>query len=470
MTKPIISLRLLLPFLFLIFYSFLLSAQDEIISNDVSGLNPIRVASVISPTTTDEIIAAVKSTSGPISISGSKHSMGGQTATENALQINMRHFNKVLAFSSEKKEITVQTGITWREIQEYIDSFGLSVSIMQSYANFTVGGSLSVNVHGRYIGQGPLILSVKSLKIVLANGDLVTASRDENADIFYGAIGAYGGLGVITECTLILTDNCKMKRESQMMGINDYKKYFFENIRNDSLSVFHNANIYPRRYNKVRAITYRKFSCPQEPHERLIPTDKKYRFRTVTYAFAATRSGQWFRQHINDPLVFRKESILWRNFEASHNTDELEPRSRKRSTYVLQEYFVPVESFDAFYPGLIEILCRHKVKVVNISIRHSNKDPGSTLAWARTEVFAFVLYYKQGTSKNDCEKVKNWTRELVDEVLKYNGTYYLPYQVFATPEQFRAAYPNADKFFALKRKLDPDNKFRNKLWDAYYTY
>jgi len=32
---------------------------------------------------------------------------------------------------------------------------------MQSYANFTVGGSLSVNVHGRYVNQGPLILSVE---------------------------------------------------------------------------------------------------------------------------------------------------------------------------------------------------------------------------------------------------------------------------------------------------------------------
>jgi FAD/FMN-containing dehydrogenase len=40
---------------------------------------------------------------------------------------------------------------------------------MQSYDNFTVGGSLSVNAHGRYVGLGPIVLSVKSIRLVLAD-------------------------------------------------------------------------------------------------------------------------------------------------------------------------------------------------------------------------------------------------------------------------------------------------------------
>ncbi|MGH8720794.1 MAG: hypothetical protein ACREU4_02340, partial [Burkholderiales bacterium] len=46
---------------------------------------------------------------------------------------------------------------------------------------------------------------------------------------------------------------------------------------------------------------------------------------------------------------------------------------------------------------------------------------------------------------------------------------YLPYQPHATPEQFLKAYPRAPEFFALKKKLDPENRFRNKLWDKYYA-
>jgi len=115
------------------------------------------------------------------------------------------------------------------------------------------------------------------------------------------------------------------------------------------------------------------------------------------------------------------------------------------------------------------ILNRHEVNTINVSIRHATQDSGTLLAWAKTEVFAFVLYYKQGTTDPDRRAVGIWTRELIDAATALGGAYYLPYQIHATERQFRAAYPRADAFFALKKKLDPTNKFRNKLWDAYDT-
>jgi FAD/FMN-containing dehydrogenase len=64
--------------------------------------------------------------------------------------------------------------------------------------------------------------------------------------------------------------------------------------------------------------------------------------------------------------------------------------------------------------------------------------------------------------------VANWTRQLIDLAIAHQGSYYLPYQIHVSREQFLAAYPRAEAFFALKRRVDPINKFRNKLWDAYY--
>ena len=116
---------------------------------DISQLNPVTVDEIVAPATTDEIVAAVKRYAGPISIGGSRHSMGGQTAAPGGLQIDMRRFDRIIAFDSAAKTITVQAGIRWRQILQRIDSANLSVEIMQSYANFTVGGSLSVNAHGR---------------------------------------------------------------------------------------------------------------------------------------------------------------------------------------------------------------------------------------------------------------------------------------------------------------------------------
>lgn len=443
-------------------------APDEHTVNDVTQINPITVDRVHRPETVEEIIALVKDQPGPISIGGARHSMGGQIGTEKALHLDMRAFDEIISFSKERKEITVQTGITWRKIQEHIDPHELSVKIMQTYSNFTVGGSLSVNVHGRYIGQGPIIHAVKSIKIVMADGSLVSASPKENPDIFYGCIGGYGGLGVIVEATFTLTDNVKVERRYNVMPVEEYKRYFQENIRNDSTVVFHNADIYPDDYREVRAVSYVKTDKPVTIEHRLKPLNESYRVeRFGMWVVSEMPCGKWVRQHWGDPLYYGSESVRWRNYEASYDANELEPSSREKSTYVLQEYFVPVNRFDVFVPKMAEIFQRHHVNVINVSIRHAHKDPGSLLAWAKDEMFCFVVYYKQGTSDADRKAVGVWTRELIDTATAVDGSYYLPYQIHATKEQFMKAYPDAERFFDLKKRIDPTNKFRNKLWDAY---
>jgi FAD/FMN-containing dehydrogenase len=437
--------------------------------NDVTKINPIPVDSVLTPTTTAEIIEAVRTHAGPISIGGGRYSMGGQTATEGALQIDMRTFNKVIAFDSIGKTITVQPGIRWRQIQDRIDPANLSIKIMQTYSNFTVGGSLSVNVHGRYIGLGPLILSVRSIKLVLADGTLIEASPKVNPELFYGAVGGYGGIGVIVEATLELADNVHVKRVNQTMPIGEYNAFFRNRIRDSANVIFHNGDIYPNEFERVNAVTWVQTNEPVTVKERLIPRDTKYGLnRFVYWVMSEWPGGKEIREHIVDPLIMRGHPVEYRNYEASYDVGDLEPTSRAASTYVLQEYFVPVARFDEFVPKMRAVFHKHDVNVINVSIRHALPDPGSLLGWARQEVFAFVVYYKQGTDDASRQNVGIWTREMIDSVLTVDGAYYLPYQPWATDDQFLRAYPHAPEYFALKKRVDPTNKFRNRLWDKYY--
>ena len=437
--------------------------------NDITRLNPIPVADVIVPTTVEQIVAAVRAHPGPVSIGGGRYSMGGQTAVRGGVQIDMRKFNRVLAFDSIHKTITVQPGIRWRDIQRRVDPANLAVKIMQTYADFTVGGSMSVNVHGRYIGLGPLVLSVRSFKIVLADGSLVEASPTTNPDIFRGAIGGYGGLGVIVEATLDLADNVKVKRHNERMPIDRYYTYFKQNVRDSTKVVFHNGDIYPPAYERVNAVTWSETSDPVTVPEHIMPEGRSYRLDRFVYGMMSEWPfGKQIREHVVDPMLFRGTPVEWRNYEASYDVRELEPASRDKSTYVLEEYFIPVEQFDAFVPKMRAVFQKHRVNVINVSIRHAKPDTMTLLSWAPREAFAFVVYYKQGTTAPDRREVGAWTREMTDSILSVGGTYYLPYQPWATDAQFLRAYPRAPEFFALKRRLDPTNKFRNTLWDKYY--
>jgi FAD/FMN-containing dehydrogenase/uncharacterized membrane protein YhaH (DUF805 family) len=446
------------------------TGESETTVNDVTAMNPVQVARVVRPTNVEEIQAAITQSTGPVSIGGGRFSMGGQTASPNSLHLDLRGFNKVLEFSPSDRWVRVQTGARWCDLQRFLDPHDLSVKIMQTYANFTVGGSLNVNSHGRYVGLGPLILSVRSIKLVLADGTLVAASPTQNREIFYGAIGGYGGLGVIVEAELDVADNCRVGVETKMMPANRYLEFFRTNIRDDESSLFHNGDIYPPHYARVRAQTWKRTDKPVTQSNRLRVLRSSFPLeRYFTWVVSELPTGKWRREHVYDPLLWFRQKVHWRNYEAGYDVAELEPRSRTRTTFVLQEYFVPLNRFDEFLPKMANALRRHRANVLNISIRHAIADPGTVLAWAREEVFAFVLYYKQGVAPHDRGRVTVWTRELIDAVLASGGTYYLPYQPHATPDQFHRAYPRARELFALKDRLDPNFRFRNVLWDKYYT-
>jgi len=443
--------------------------SEERIVNDVTHLNPILVAKVETPHTAEELQNIIKTTDKPVCIGGGRFSMGGQTASSHSLHIDMRKLNKVLDFSAQEKTIKVQSGIRWCDIQHHIDQHNLSIKIMQTYANFTVGGSLSVNCHGRYIGLGPVILSVKSLDVILANGELLHTSPTVKPEIFYACVGCYNAIGVIVNVELELTENVAVKRSHTKMRRDEYKNFFFNNVRENIDVVFHNGDIYPPLYKNIRAVSWTKTNEKPTEKPRLMPLAAVYPIeRYFIGAFSKSRFGKWRREFIIDPIVFGRKKIHWRNYEAGYDVLELEPESRKESTYVLQEYFVAVEKFNDFASLMAEIFIRHNVNVINVSIRHAKADSGSMLAWAREEVFAFVVWYKQGTTETDKNKVAVWTRELIHAAVSLNGSYYLPYQPHATAEQFQRAYPNAQKLFELKKKLDPDYKFRNIIWDTYY--
>jgi len=358
----------------------------------------------------------------------------------------------------------------WRDLQSIIDPDDLSIKIMQSYANFTVGGSLSVNAHGRYVGAGPVINSVRSLQLVLADGSMVEASRSANSDLFYAAIGGYGAMGVITEVELDLASNITMERQVRRMPVADYPRFFNDQVRENEQAILHNADLAPPYFDVATSVTWRASDKALTVAERLVAPGQSYKInQTVMWSVTKLPGGPMIRKDVVDPLRYLNQPVVRRNYEASADVASLGPIATRNSTYALQEYFVPVTQFNAFVKQMAAILQTHSVDAVNISIRHAPADPDSFLSWAREEVFSFVLYYWQRVGVDDREAVGVWTRELINAALLLGGTYYLPYQLHATQEQFSSAYPNARRLSALKAQVDPGGRFRNKLWDKYQT-
>ncbi|HYE59170.1 MAG TPA: hypothetical protein VD948_11720, partial [Rhodothermales bacterium] len=136
-------------------------------------------------------------------------------------------------------------------------------------------------------------------------------------------------------------------------------------------------------------------------------------------------------------------------------------------TDILHEYFVPPAHVGAFASGLRWIVRRHGADLMNVTVRNVYPDRDSFLRYAREELFGFVILFNQPRTAEGDRAMAAMTRDLVDMVLGLGGTYYLPYRLHATREQFRRAYPQAEAFFTLKRRYDPDELFQNQFYLTY---
>ncbi|MEG0529374.1 MAG: FAD-binding oxidoreductase, partial [Bacilli bacterium] len=137
------------------------------------------------------------------------------------------------------------------------------------------------------------------------------------------------------------------------------------------------------------------------------------------------------------------------------------------STDLLQEYFIPERNFNKFITDMKPILQNSKIDLLNITIRGVHQDNDSYLNYARENVFGFVLLFNQKKTDKQEVEMKKLTNKLVEVALKNEGTYYLPYRLHIDKDKMRKSYPNADVFFQLKLKYDPDELFNNKFYQYY---
>ena len=443
-------------------------ARPSFVITNVSKLYPVEVARIAVPLSTEELAREIKRWPGKVAIGAGRYSLGGQTAIALGLHLDMRQMKQLLHFDPTAGTVRVQAGMTWRDLQDTLDPAGLAVKSMQSFSNFTVGGAVSVNAHGRYTGTGPVGSTVRSLRLVLADGSVVDASASQNTELFRAAIGGYGAVGVITEVELALAENCRIERLVEPLRLETYRAYFTRHVRDATDIVMHNADLLPPYFDAPVAVSWRRTSKALTETARLVPRGQRYRLsRNALHVATEVPHGDLLVRHVLHPMLRSKGVVKWRNHEASLDVNELEPASRADATYALQEYFIPVAHFESFARDMAALIRQYGAQVVNVSVRHAQADPVPLLPWAKEEVFCFVVYYKQKTSAAACSAVGDWTRAMIESALRHRGRYYLPYQLHATRAQFARAYPETAALKQLKQRIDPHGKFSNEMWARY---
>jgi len=404
-----------------------------------------------------------------VSIAGARHSMGGHTISPGGIVIEMLPFNR-MDYDAEHELLHVQAGARWRDIIPYLDRFQRSVAVMQSDNTFSVGGSLSVNCHGWQFGRPPIASTVESFRLMQADGSVVRCSRAENRELFSLVLGGYGLFGIILDADLRVVPNERYRLEQFIVPVDTALETFERQVEQkpDAVMAYARMGIVPGDFLEevILNVLYSDPAADGKIPELSDPgmiTLRRSLFRgsvgsdygkELRWAAEARLQPHLSKRHFSRNQLLNEGSDIYQNRTAA-------------TTDILHEYFVPMRNIESFVVDLRSIFPRHQCDLLNVTVRGINTDEDSFLRYADQRVISFVMLFNHPLTSAGDASMQALTHDLIDAALAAGGRYYLPYRLHATPGQFRRAYPQADRFFEIKRQYDPDELFQNQFYSKY---
>src|SRR5947209_12320883 len=381
--------------------------EREIWVNDIhSQLNRTRVRELLLPRSRNELAEIVHSASRkglPISVSGCRHSMGGQQFATVSICIDTRPLARVISFDQERGLIEAEGGIQWPKlIRTYLDAKAdkakqWGIAQKQTGADtFTLGGSLSSNVHGRGLAMKPLISNIESFTLINADGKSIRCSRDENNELFRLATGGYGLFGLIDSVRLRLVPRQKLRRVVEIIRADNLPKRFEERIAQKFV------------YGDFQFLVDEKspdflqrgvFSCYEPISEdepivakkklrdddwlellRLAYTDREKAFKRYSDYYLST-NGQTYWSDTNQLSAYLPNYAL--------KIREL--IGGEESSLIITEIYVPRPALPDFLRQAADLLRSNRTTVIYGTVRLIEKDDESFLAWAK-QPYACIIF------------------------------------------------------------------------------
>ena len=388
---------------------------------------------------------------------GSGRSYGDSALSEQL--VSSRFLDNFLELDEQQQTLRCGSGVTLGDILKVCIPRSLFLPVLPGTKAVSVGGAIAADVHGKnHHLDGSFCAHVKQISIVLASGELMSCSEQENVELFRATCGGMGLTGVIVEACLSLA-SIPSSYINQKSVVARNLKECFEHIEENADSKYSVAwlDCLATGKNLGRSVLYLGDHAAAKNRK----TDTMYRERSGLGVPFATPS-------------FLLNKTTMSVFNSSYFA--LQKRKKSSATLSCDDYFFPLDGIanwnrlygsngflqyqfvmpsESAFEGITSVLekASENGKGSFLTVLKKFGEANENLLSFPKSGYTLTLDFKNEAA------LFPLLEELDRIVLAHDGRLYLAKDARMSEEVFKASYPNWERFMAIKKKYDPDNCF-----------
>jgi len=361
--------------------------------------------------------------------------------------ISLKELNKVISLDRVKNTVTIEAGMTYGELCQYLYDNGYALHNLASLPHISVAGACSTGTHGSGVNNRSLGTAISAIEFINAKGDIIDLTREKDGDTFRGAITTLGGLCVITKVTLDLEPTFDMRQVVYLnLPMEALKNNFLDIVSSGySVSLFtdwKDKNI-TQVWIKDRADSEKEKTMPSEFYGAKLAQKNKHPVDDV-FADNCTEQlgvpGPWHERITHFKMNF-KPSV----------GEELQ-----------SEHFIPIEHG---YEAIMAIEQLHEQLTPHLFVSEIRTVKGDDL-WLspcyRRDSVAIHFTWKQ-----HIKEVPKLIRLIEEKLKPFNVRPHWGKLFGLSPAYIQNQFAKVDDFKRLLSIHDPNGKFRAGFIEAY---
>ena len=441
---------------------------------------------VYRPTTVEGIVEVFKiarSTGFSVGFRGAGRSYGDAPLNGENIVLDLTRMRRILEWNPETGVITLEPGVTVGDLWQYTIEDGWWPPVVPGTMYPTIGGCASMNIHGKNnYRSGPIGDHILSFTILTPAGEHLHCSRNQNAELFLGAIGGFGMLGCFTSITLQLKrvwSGLLSVRPYNVPGLAQMKELFDREVTTSEYVVGW-VDAFARGDRSGRGVVHTAdyLDEGEDPFPaRTLRAENQALPEQVLGVLPKSVLWRFMRPIVNDPGM---RGLNMAKYHASRLLDRGVPYYQSHAAFAflldyvpewkraygpggLLQYqsFIPAESAVETFTEMLAI-CRRSGEIPYLGVFKRHR-PDDFLMTHAVDGFSLALDFRVDRSFR--RKAEGLGRALTDLVLEAGGRFYFAKDSLLTPQDALKflGEDRVRRFAELKRRHDPTGLLETNL-------